>query len=349
MKKELVRILGKMKGIVQKNEAFPAVAGVLVSDGYFIGTNLEIAVKVRSEDAKDEKFLIPMEAFDLINNLPDEDVEIKADDKSISIKTSAIRNKFLTHDPEGFSVMNMGKMVNILEVDGLQLTDAINSVIFAASDSGKIKGIHMAQKGDKYIVEASDGRVLARSTVDIQGEGMDVIIPKTAAKKILSVGLYGKVKIAFGKMGIQFATESCTIASQLYAGRYPDLDRIMNAEATIEIGARRKDVHEAIVRANACITSQEKTPVKLDLAGETLTISIADSRSQFIEELPIEHSGADALTIGFDSKLCMGALKAFNDEKITMGFLGKDMPSIWSSENTEMKAAILPINIGGGK
>lgn len=338
-----------MKGVVQRNDAFPATAGVLVKDGYFVGTNMEIAVKVRSDEAKGEQFVIPMEAFDLINNLPDEDVEITAVEGSISIKTSAIRNRFRTHDPSGFSVMSMGEMVNVLKADGLQLTDAISSVIFAAADSGKIKGIHMAQKGDKYIIEASDGRVLARNTVSIHGEGMDVVLPRSAAKKILNVGLYGEVKIAFGKMGIQFATEECTIASQLFTGKYPDLDKIMNTDASIKVGARKKDLQESIVRANACITSQEKVPIKMDISETVMTVSIADSGSQFFEELQIEHDSTDALTIGFDSKLCIGVLKAINDENINMGFLGPNLPSIWTGEHTGMKAVVLPINIGGGK
>lgn len=345
-KKELVRILGKMKGVVQKNDALPALSGILVDNGYFIGTNQEITVKIKSEYAAGEKFVIPMEAFDLINNLPDEDVEITSDKTTMAIKTSAIRNKFSTHDADRFSYRNTGETTSTLEADGLRMSDAISNVIFAAADDhASLKGIHMAQKGNQYIVEASDGHVLARDTVDISGQGMDVIIPKAAAKKLLNVGLYGKVKISFGKVGIQFETADCMIGSQLFAGKYPDLDKIMTMEPTMKVEARRKDVQEAIMRADACLTSQTKIPVRLDISGETMKVSIVDRNSEFLENIPVTSESGEKMLIGFDSKLAINVLKSFDDDNISIGLSGKRMPSIWSGESTGMKAALLPVNI----
>lgn len=325
----------------------PVLSGVLVDDGYFIGTNQEITVKMKSEYAEGEKFVIPMEAFDLINNLPDEDVELTADKTTIAIKTSAIRNKFSTHDPDKFSYRNTGDMLSTLEADGLRMADAISNVIFAATDDhASTRGIHMAQKGDQYIVEASDGHVLARDTVDMTGQGMDIIIPKVAAKKLLSVGLYGKVKISFGKIGIQFETADCMIGSQLYAGKYPDLDKIMAMEPAMKVEARRKDALEAVVRANTCVTSQTKIPVRLDIKDDAMQVSIADRNSEFVEKLPVTTSSQENMMIGFDSKLTINVLKSFDDEKICIGLSGTKMPSIWSCENSGMKAVLLPVNIG---
>ena len=336
-----------MKGIVQKNAVIPVLSGVLVDDGCFIGTNQELTVKMRSEYGAGERFVIPMEAFNLISNLPDEDVEITSDETAIYIKTSTIRNKFSTYNPDVFPQMNTANFENTVETDGLRLADAINNVIFAATDSNSsVKGIHMAQKGDRFVVEASDGHVLARDVVNISGSGMDVIIPKTAAKQMLSVGLYGKVKISFGKVGIQFETKDCTIGSQLYAGKYMDFDRIMNMQSAMTVEARRKDVQESVMRANACVTSQNKVPVRFDIRGDAMQVSLRDSNSEFAEKLPVASSTSDDMMICFDSKLTIDVLKSFDDENIIIGLSGKTMPSIWTSKNNRMTVVLLPVNKG---
>lgn len=302
---------------------------------------------MRSEYAAGEKFVIPMESFELISNLPDEDIEIKADKTTLMIKTSSIRTKFSTHDPDRFSYRTTGEMLSTIEADGLRVADAISNVIFAATDDiFSFRGIHMTQKGDKYIIEASEGHVLARDTVEIYGKGMDVIIPKVAAKKLLSIGLYGKVKISFGKVGIQFETADCSIGSQLYAGKYPDLDKIMTMEPAMTVEARRRDIQDAVMRANACVTSQTKIPVRLDISGETMRISIADANSELVEELPVSTSSDTDMLIGFDSKLTLSVLKSFNDDNVHIGLSGKNLPSIWTSEHSGMKAVLLPVNIG---
>lgn len=81
-KYELVRIIDKLKNVVQKNAVHPALGGVLVKEGYLIAANGEITIQVKCEDAEGESFIIPMKAFDLIKNLPEGDVELIHDDKN---------------------------------------------------------------------------------------------------------------------------------------------------------------------------------------------------------------------------------------------------------------------------
>ena len=48
-KYEISRTIDKLKSIVQKNDQFPALGGVLVKDGYLIASNTEMTMQLKLE------------------------------------------------------------------------------------------------------------------------------------------------------------------------------------------------------------------------------------------------------------------------------------------------------------
>ena len=93
-KAELAQKLNKIKGVVPKKTTMPVLQGVLVMDGYLIANNTEMTVKAKIEGIEGESFIIPEKAFDLINNLPDGEMEISATaNNTITIKADKIKNK----------------------------------------------------------------------------------------------------------------------------------------------------------------------------------------------------------------------------------------------------------------
>ena len=61
-KYEIARVIDKLKSIVQKNDRFPALGGILVKDGYLIASNTEITLKVKLEASVGNYFIIPLKA-----------------------------------------------------------------------------------------------------------------------------------------------------------------------------------------------------------------------------------------------------------------------------------------------
>lgn len=119
-KYEISRTIDKLKSIVQKNDQFPALGGVLVKDGYLIASNTEMTMQLKLEASKGSCFIIPMKAFDVIKNLPDGEVIIDADGKNIvTIKTKAIKNKYQSYPPEEFS-FDITEDLDAPEVDAYQ-------------------------------------------------------------------------------------------------------------------------------------------------------------------------------------------------------------------------------------
>lgn len=87
-KYEISRTIDKLKSIVQKNDQFPALGGVLVKDGYLIASNTEMTMQLKLEASKGSCFIIPMKAFDVIKNLPEGEVDIDTEGENIAMNFS---------------------------------------------------------------------------------------------------------------------------------------------------------------------------------------------------------------------------------------------------------------------
>lgn len=137
-KYEIARVIDKLKSIVQKNDQFPALGGILVKDGYLIASNSEITMKAKLEASEGSYFIIPMKAFDLIKNLPDGEIDISATDKNVvMIKIGAIKNKYQSYPPEEFNFdITEDPEADGVELNGKKIMEAISHVIYAAADGG---------------------------------------------------------------------------------------------------------------------------------------------------------------------------------------------------------------------
>lgn len=143
-KYEIARVIDKLKSIVQKNDQFPALGGILVKDGYLIASNSEITMKVKLEASEGSYFIIPMKAFDLIKNLPDGEIDISATDKNVvMIKIGAIKNKYQSYPPEEFNFdITEDPEADGVELNGKKIMEAKNIIKaltpYATADAGII-------------------------------------------------------------------------------------------------------------------------------------------------------------------------------------------------------------------
>lgn len=204
-KYEIARVIDKLKSIVQKNDQFPALGGILVKDGYLIASNSEITMKVKLEASEGSYFIIPMKAFDLIKNLPDGEIDISATDKNVvMIKIGAIKNKYQSYPPEEFNFdITEDPEADGVELNGKKIMEAISHVIYAAADGGantQMTGIYFEGTDSGVSLAALDGHVVAVDSVKAEGtKDMKLIVPKTTAKKLISMGVIDDVTLTYTK------------------------------------------------------------------------------------------------------------------------------------------------------
>lgn len=349
-KYEISRVIDKLKSIVQKNDRFPALGGILVKDGYLIASNTEITLKVKLEASVGNYFIIPLKALDLIKNLPDGDVEICSTEKNeVIIKTGSIKNKYQSMDPEEFAFDVKEDEENPgVTLDGKKIMEAMGHVVFAASDNManiQMTGVYFDGREMEMKLVALDGHVIAIDSITTSDAAdLKLIVPKNTVKKLVSLGMIDDVTVTYTKGSAVFKSEEYAVFTRLIDGKYFTYEKMFGYGETKTI-VSRADLVGAMTRAKMC--TEEKQPVVFDINGKELNVRIADSRADYKEMVELQVPVEKPMKIGFDSKLVLETIKAFGSENIVLNFTNSVTPMIMEAEDSDMKAAVLPVKIRG--
>ncbi len=345
---ELARAVDKVRSIVQKNDQIPALGGVLVEDGYITASNQEITMQVKLEASRDIPFILPMRAFDLIKNMPDGEIEVTADDKNVvTVRMDTIRNEYRSFPPEDFVYKKEAPAGKGVTLPGREFREALSRVIFAAADKpyDMMGGIHLNTEGGKLNIVALNGHAAAWDSIDAEGlQGMDLIIPKPAMKKLIDMDIDDDIYLAADKNGAVFRTGKYVVFARLIEGRYYNYRAMFKDGRAGELEVGRKVLTAALNRAKMCCT-EEKQPVVLTIGNGQIRMKAADTLTNYAEDIPSETDFEETLRIGFDSKVLLESLRAFSMDRIHIRFIGQKAPAYLTEEGNNLTVLVLPVAI----
>ncbi len=349
-KYEIARILDRVKSVVQKNSAFPALEGVLVKDGYFIGSNMELTIQVKSEACIGDSFILPAKAFDLIKNLPDGEVEIREDgERQILIKTDKITNRYQTYGADDFAFYKAdADFDNEISLPGERLMEALGHVVYASDDravKAVLGGVYFEAEPGILNLVAADGHMSAWDQIETAGESdMKVIVPKSVVKKLISLGIVDDITVAYNRTSVIFRSGDCTVSSRLIDGNYLDYRRFFQ-QAPESVVLNRKGLLEAMNRAKLCIIDRENTrhPAVFDFNGGELHVSIADSLSDYSEVIELDSILTEGMRIGFNPNIILETARVFSGDEIRLSYSNPKAPMYLTEEGSQLRALILPV------
>ena len=276
-KTDLAQKLNKIKGVVPKKTTMPVLQGVLVRDGYLIANNMEMTIKAKIEGTEGEAFIIPERAFDLINNLPDGEMEISAAAGNIiTIKADKIKNKYQTMDPVQFPAMASQEEGSELTIKADMLLESMKRVSYAVPEQGSnpvMSSMCLQASGGQLNFVGLDGHVLAWDKVEYSGE-FELLIPKNTVDKLKSLGMTGDVQIRHSKTGAVFITEDFEVYTRLIEGEYFKY-QTMFKELPLHTVVSRMALLDAMTRAKMC--TEERCPVRFRKLQQA-QIAAVDSR-----------------------------------------------------------------------
>lgn len=349
-KSELAKRIGELKSVVPKNSPKSALMGILVQGDCLIASNGETTVKAILDASQEETFIIPAKAFDLIKSLPDGEVSVTADKKHlVTIKIGKIKNTYQSFPAEDFpySAEHIPEGGGETKIQAKELKEAMSHVLYAIPDKGAntvMSAMCLQAGGGKLNFVGLDGHVLAWDQKEFDGE-FELLIPKVAAEKVLSLDMADEVAIEFDGFSAMFKTKRYEVYTRLIEGQYFKYKQ-MFSDLPNTTKVRREELLNAIIRAKLC--TDELTPTKFELEGDSLTLSIKDKTADYSETIQLQIP-AEKLTIGFNSRLVLETLKAFSCENITLSFGGGKLPMIVRDSESAMQAIVLPVQLGGVK
>lgn len=352
-KYKLARAVEQARDVAARKSLIPALEGVLVKNGYFIGSNVELCIQVRVDGCEKESFILPPVAMDMIKNLPDGEVEIKTNEKyELLIKAGKIKHKCQSFFPDDYAYyQEHSKPESEITLPGEALCDAITRVAYAADDkaSGQImSGIYLEAENGEMNIVALNGTIAAWDRIPYDGNSpVKAIIPKTAAIKLASLGIVDNLDVSYNRFSAIFRSGSFTVSSRLIDGDYFNYQRVFDRgehEAVIP----RKAMIAALSRASLCIKEGTKNPVVFTFKNGEIGMSLAASTSVYVDAIPID-GGADAegLRIGFDPAVLIKTLRNFPQDMLQMEYTAKNKPVFFNGEGEPLKTLVLPVNIAG--
>lgn len=345
-KSELVQQINKVKGIVPKMPKILALQGILVKDNSLIANDLEMLIKTKIDGTEGESFVIPERALTLINNLPDGEIEITADnDNTVVIKADKIKNTYRSFPPKDFPLPELeGGNDSHFTIKSSVLLESIKRVSYAVADQSQrpvLQSLYLKAENGILNFVGVDGHVVAWDRVDYEGS-FEMLIPKNAIDRFQLLGLTGDVSIKFNAKGALFTTTECEIYTRLADGEFIAYKRLFD-ELPLHTYLARTEMLNAVVRAKAC--AKDRIPVRFEIEDDVMNISLRDEATDYNETVYLAEKLDEKLVIYFDTKLVIETLKAFDCENIGLQFAGSKHPMIIEAEDSDFKALVLPVAV----
>lgn len=173
---------------------------------------------------------------------------------------------------------------------------------------------------------------------------LKLIVPKTAAKKLTSMGMDDDVNLSYDSNSAIFKTDNYVIHTRIYNGKYIPYQKMFIEMDNYTI-VNRDELIGAMTRAKMC--TDENVPAEFDVSDREINLILKDKVTNYQEKVALQEPIRNPIRIGFDSRLVLETIKAFTCENITLNFSGSKTPMIVQAEDSDMKALVLPVMLKG--
>lgn len=365
-KEEILRALQRIQGVVDKKNTMPILSNMLLTaDGKgveIVATDLEIGLRGRYDAKVEQPGAVTVSAkkmFEIVRELPEEDVQIKVEDSSwVRIVSGHSQFKLVGLPKDEYPSLPDVIEEGMLTIDGAVLRDMIKKTLYAVGENdaryvlnGLFVHITASAGGVSMRMVGTDGHrlsIIDRALAENRREE-SVIIPKKAMvelRRILEEGDAAKpLQIGFSKNHALFKRDGLVMVTKLIDGNYPNYQQVIPPQSTKKIKLAKDQLMHAVKRVS--ILSKEKTnAVKLQLENNTLILSTNNPEvGEASEELVIDYTG-DSLAIGFNSRYLMDVLMASDKETISLELNDPLSPCLIREEGDEAyRAVVMPMRV----
>ena len=233
------------------------------------------------------------------------------------------------------------------------MREIINQTIFSISDSeynNVMTGELFEVSNNRLRVVAIDGHRIAIRNVELKNESEDVkvIVPGKALSyisKIVSGGVDDDVNIYFADNNILFEFDRTKVVSRLVEGEFFRIDNMLNVDYQIKFTINKREFLDCLDRSSLLIKESDKKPIKLTIEDNMLYLKIDSLIGSMNEEIEI-HKEGNNIIIGFNPKFLMDAIRAIEDDDITIYKNNTKSPCVIKDEEESYIYLILPMGIG---
>ena len=279
------------------------------------------------------------------------DIVISKKDSLIEIGCDNSLFKIQERDADQFPELSLIDDEKSIDVSQFTLKEVIKDTIFSISsnDSNKMMtGELFEVKGDNLKVVSLDGhRISIKNTALRQSyDPVSVIIPgKTLSEisKILPGDADKDVKICFSQSSVLFRFEDTVMISRLIDGEFFRIENMLRPDYDTKIVINKKELLDSIERSTILVRENDKRPLIFNIEDSSMALRMSTVIGSMDDRLLVRKEGKD-LMIGFNPRFLMDALRAIDDEEVSLYMTNAKSPLIIRDEKDSYVYLILPVN-----
>lgn len=320
-----------------------------------IGNDTELGIETVIDGEIAEPGVIAIDAkffLEIVRKLPDSEVVIDCDrDFKTVITCESLVFNIQAKSGENFAYLPSFERNNAITVSQFSFKEAVRQTIFAVSDDNTnavLKGENFEINGNNLRITALNGHLVAIRNIELKNDypATNVIVPGKTLKEIIKVipgNASDDIDIYLTDNHIIFEYATTTIVSRIITGDYIDVDRIVSYNYETDFKVNKKQLFDTLDRGLTLVREGDKKPVIFTVNDENLDIAINSQLGSMNDSLAINKTGKD-ITIGFNPRTFLEALKAIDEEEISIYLINSKVPCFIKDEDETFKYLVLPVN-----
>lgn len=324
------------------------------------GYNLELGITKTIEVASLEEgeIILPARLLaDILNKSADGDVTFSTDHKNLTVITNNNSEyTILGIDAKEYPDIPTINEENTFSLPAGLMKNMIAQTLFAVSISDQIPittGTLFDLSDNLLNMVSVDGCRLAmrKETVKVDGNFYFVVPGKTLSEiQKLIIKLTGededeKIVMNVSRKHIIFIMKGYSIVSRLLEGEFLDYHAAIpnSCQSTVRLSTR--EFIRSIERASIIITDKIKSHIKCSFEEEQIHVSCVTTIGKVNDTVSAKLNG-DPVTIGFNNKYMIDALKASESDEVVLQFNGALAPiKILPVDGDSFLFLVLPVRL----
>lgn len=363
---ELIDAIKRVSRVIPAKHTYHLLEGVLLSVKNKVlkvsGYNLEVAITVHidCENFNDNEFSVianPRLLTNILKNLSKGRVNIIVDDNfNMSVVRHGRRYTLPCMSAEEYPelpVIQAHRMTVYRIAEGV-LRDLLDKTLYALSTNDAkpiMTGALFDIDKEGLHVVALDGFRLAVATGEINhdDEGQ-FIVPGRMLREVLN-NLDGldhlyEWSIVVDDKRVLFSSGDCMIISRLLEGEFHRWRATIPPDFVTHIKIDKKDMLETVKAAKLLLNERNKSPLKLDINKDTLSVSVSTGIGSFSDVLSINNIWNNGrLRIGMNTRYFEDAIKHIKSDTIYMKFNGCNKAILIEDEGENAIHIVMPLKL----
>lgn len=359
-KNKLCYAINNVQKAVAVRSSITALEGILLTAKenklFLKGYNLELGIttQIPAEISKGGEIILNSKLFgDIIRNVPDEQITIKADDNFITnIKSGLSEFSIAGMESSEYPELPEVSKLSCVKISSDVLKSMIKQTIFAVSlNEAKpiYTGILFEINNQDIKLVAVDGCRLAVRTEKLLedcNKTLKFVVPGKTLSELLKLLIDDEtVNIYLGDRHIVFETENFSVISRLLEGDFLDYKAAIPEGFKTKARVNTKNLVSCVERVSLMVTDRIKSPIRCIVDKNEIKVSCETAIGKANDILEVISEG-ESLEIGFNNRYFLDALKNSDTDEVLIEFSGDKGPiKILPTTSDDFLFLVLPVKL----